>query len=554
MVSKIEQSGRSRPVINRVVQKFIEMCGLLTDLELDFQVSFPDKMEGYSALEHLFNRMVVDWAQAPYTDFEQELSQVVMFGLIHSGFVKIQWNPLLAGGIGDVEFQPISPLNFMMVGTSDKVQNAEVCIARRVVTIPWLIRRYGDVAKYVTPDARFSEFGGETVKPARFTKSSWAGLSKPLQNLLGTKQEGIKSKFPRVMLKEFWLRDDKVNESSETIIVGNPLCNWSYKVEPGEMIYPRGRVIMTAGGKVLEDTCNPYWHGNFPFAMYRAFRVPWKLQGLSIMEPIVAMQSILNRINGGVMDTVAVAVERPLIGPKASLSQGDWDSVSPNDPGAKIAYNNNAPREPKFMDPPTLPQYVDAFSRKVEQEMDSTSGASAISQAIAKKQVPGGDALDMIFNSRSTNIRFMGRSLKSFLRDAGGLVLADMMQFYDASRRVQKYGVEGIVPHDMVPFYGHALPKGMEPEEFVRKACFNIRKGSLLAIERQEELPIAFGLRKSGDLSRKMLYRFIDRNIDVDLNEQELKEEAAEKLALMAAAGAAAPKRSQKIVSAWIAV
>jgi hypothetical protein len=246
------------------------------------------------------------------------------------------------------------------------------------------------------------------------------------------------------------------------------------------------------------------------------------------------------------MDTVAVAVERPLIGPKASLSQGDWDSVSPNDPGAKIAYNNNAPREPKFMDPPVLPQYVDAFSRKVEQEMDSTSGASAISQAIAKKQVPGGDALDMIFNSRSTNIRFMGRSLKSFLRDAGGLVLADMMQFYDASRRVQKYGVEGIVPHDMVPFYGHALPKGMEPEEFVRKACFNIRKGSLLAIERQEELPIAFGLRKSGDLSRKMLYRFIDRNIDVDLNEQELKEEAAEKLALMAAAGAAAGPKGHK--------
>jgi len=82
------RSGRSRPVINRVVQKFIEMVGLLTDLEMDFTIDFPDKMDGYSALEHLFNRMIGDWAQAPYTDFEQELSQVVMFGLIHSA-----WSP-----------------------------------------------------------------------------------------------------------------------------------------------------------------------------------------------------------------------------------------------------------------------------------------------------------------------------------------------------------------------------------------------------------------------------------------------------------------------------
>ncbi|HZD32268.1 MAG TPA: hypothetical protein VE779_11470, partial [Candidatus Angelobacter sp.] len=32
--------GRSRPVINRIFRQFIEMVGLLTDLELDFKVKF----------------------------------------------------------------------------------------------------------------------------------------------------------------------------------------------------------------------------------------------------------------------------------------------------------------------------------------------------------------------------------------------------------------------------------------------------------------------------------------------------------------------------------
>lgn len=540
------RSGRSKPVINRTVNKFIEMVGLLTDLELDFKVKFNDKIDGYSELEKLFQRMIPDWADSRDVDFEQELAQVVMFGLIHTGFVKIQWNPALAGGMGDVEFQPISPLNFMMIGTSDKLQNAEVCIARRVVTMPWLIRRYGDVAKQVQPDARFSDFSGEVIKPARFTKSSWAGLSKPLQNLLGTKQEAVRSKFPRVMLKEFWLKDDKVWNGKESIVVGNPLCNWSYIVEPGMKLYPRGRLIIVAGDKVLEDTCNPYWHGRFPFSMYRAFRVPWKLHGMSPMEPIVAMQMILNRVYSGVMDTVAVAVERPLVAPKAALSQGDWDNISPNDPGAKIAYNNNAPREPKFLDPPTLPQYVDGFTTKVEREQDMSSGASAIQQSLNKKQMPSGDTLDTILSARSINVRFMSRGLKSFLQDAGSLVAADMMQFYTAAHRVSMYGADGLVPQDTVPFYGHMLPHGMKPEEFVKKASFTIRRGSLLAIEKTEDLPLAMALRKQGDLSRKNLFRFLDRNIDIAQNERELKEEAAEKLALMAAAQGATGKGHKK--------
>lgn len=527
--------GRSRPVSNRIFRHFIEMVGMLTDIQPDFKVKFYDSLDGFSEIEKLMNVMITAWAGD--SDFEMRLSQAVMYGLIHTGPAKVQWNPALNGGLGDVDFKCISPLHYMEVGTDSDTQDAEVVISRQVVTQQYLLRKYGEVARGCRPDMEFSEMPGRDARPGRIGKTSWARMSPQLKKLMGQQMSGHMSKYPRMMLKEFWMKDDTKLMGSTSVRVGNPNSNWSYMVEPGELIYPRGRVIIQAGGKVLEDTCNPYWHAKHPFAKYRAFRVPWQLAGASAMEPLVAMQNIINRINGGVMDTINAAIEPTLIGPKAALSQQGWDSLDPGQPGGKIQYNNNSPRPPEFKKPPELASYVLPFEQQIEKEMDMTSGSSAIQQAASKKQVPGGDSLDMIFNSRSTNIRFMGLGLQSFLTEVGALTVGTMLQFCDSRHRIAKFGAKGLVANDFEPLYGNTIPKGMEPETFVRKASFSIRKGSLLKIEKAEEVPMAFALRKTKDLSRKMLFRKLDTNMDVDQNERELKEEMAEQLALAGAAG-----------------
>jgi hypothetical protein len=534
--------GRSRPVVNRMFRQFIEMVGLLTDLELDFTVKFFNQINDYSELQQFCNQMILDWIFDG--DVETTLQMIVMWGLIHTGPSKVQWNPLLNNGMGDVEIQDLSPLQFMMLGSGRDAFDSEVCIVRRPVTLAWLKRRYGTIAGEIKPDRNLSNVPGQVGRPAKMGKGSWNNLPNSVKRMIGVKGEPVESTVPQVMEQEFWLRDDAKWSGKESIIVGPvdrdgaPMCNWCYRVEPGMPLWPRGRIIVRAGNKVLEDTCNPYWHGQFPFPQYRAFQVPWKVQGLSPLEPIAAMQAILNRINGGVLDTVYGAIERPLMAPKAAFSQGDWDTIDPNQPGVKVPYNNNAPREPRYLEAPSLPAYVDRTQDRVEREMDQTSGASAISQAMAKKQVPGGDSLDMIFNSRSTNIRLMGRGLKNFLIKTGSLVVSNMLQFYSVKHRIQKYGAKGIQAGDMIPWYGHLVPRGMEPEEFVRSVSFTIRRGSVLAIEKQEKTPVVFALRKNKDISRKGVYRFLDANIDVDRNERELKEEMAEAAAIGAAAGA----------------
>lgn len=532
--------GRSRPVKNRLFRQFIETVGLLTDIQPDFQVKIRDRIDGFSELEKLLNMMIVDWAEM--TDFEMELSQVVMYGLIHTGYAKVIWNSDLFGGLGDVEFQPISPVNLMVVGSSSKLQEAECIIARRVVNMAWVKRKYGDIANGVRPDSQYSELPGMTFRPSRISKGSWARLGGPLKTLLGTKTEGTQSKYPQVMLKDFWFKDDEIWHGSESILVGRKNTNWSYMVEPGMPLWPRGRVVTIAGGKVLEDTCNPYWDAKFPFVAYRPYKVPWKFHGLSMMEPQVALQNIINRINGGVMDTINAAIEPSIMGPRAAMSQGNWDALDPGAPGAKIVYNNNTPRPPEFRKPPELGSYVLPFEQSIEAEMDLTSGAAAMNQLMQKKQVPGGDSIEKINSSRSTNIRFAGRSLQSFLTEGGTMVISRNLQFSDTRHRIARFGSAGVTGNDFEPIYGSTIPQGMKPEQFVSKVQFTVKKGSLLAIEREEELPIAFALRKQGDMSRRGLYRVIDKNVDVGLIEKELKEEAAEKVALGGAAAALAHK------------
>ena len=532
--------GRSRPTVNRIFRHFVEMAGLLTDIEPDFKIEFHNDDEQFAKLQELLNEHIGMWARM--SDFESEMTMSVMWALLHTGYGKVQWNSALNNGLGENEFIPLGPLNVMTIGAGNRIQDDECVIARWPATIESLKRTYGDIALDVIPDLETGNSAGEVTRPGKMSESSWVRLNPQLKKMLGKKLQqvqGNKSRYPKAMLKQFWFRDSSKNETSQTIQVGDARYNWSYKAEPGELLFPRGRFVVVAGNKVLQDGPNPYWHGMFPFAKLRLIRVPWSPNGVSPLEPIAMMSDIVNRINGGIMDMIRASIEPRMIAPKAAFSQSVWDSMDPGAPGAKIQYNNNSPKGPEYPKPPELPAYVLAMKQDVERKQDATSGSSAINQSLQKKQVPGGDSLDMIMNSRSIPIRFMGRGLSSFLVDIGTMTAANIMQFDTAKSRIAKFGVRGLTDADFEPFYGQWLSHGMDPEKFVKQMVFSIRKGSLLNIEKQDELQIAFGLRKAGDMSRKGLYRKMGvPKSDVERIEAELQEEAAQKIAMAGAAGA----------------
>lgn len=543
--------ARSRPVINKFNRHYWEGIGYLSDLALDFHVKTFDTDGEYNSFQKLLEGLASYWAL--HNDFDESTYDVIHYGMMHSGWSKQAWRSSLNGGLGDIEIVDCAPWEVAVEGTGNKVKDAECICYYRVETIRQLIRDYGEVAKGVRPDSDFSAgsaaLTSESLRPSHINKDVWAKLADPLRKrLLGDSIPQSEDLYPKAVKKEFWMKDDSINESSSSVVVGPtdeegaPAYNWSYWVEPGMKLYPRGRVIVQAGGKVLADSPNPYWHGDHPFSCFRPFRVPWKLSGMSPVKPWMQMQNITNRIYGGVLDMIAAILEPTLIAPKAAFPQADWEGLDPGAAGGKIKYNNNSPKAPEFAKRAEVPSYVLEYLREISKEFDMSSGASAVTQALGKKQVPGDDVLERILSTRSLPIKVQTRALTSWVKDQGKMGVANILQFYTLAHRMHILGLGGTTPSDFRPIYGELRPKGMAGEEFVKKYQFVIRPGSTLASEKNEKTGFAMELQKRGILSAKGLFRQLDQNFDYDRNRTELVEEAKLKILMAGAAAAATGK------------
>lgn len=533
--------GRNRPVLNKVRRHFWDQVGLLTDLSIDYQVKMFNSLQGYSSFEDMINKLTTKWAMQPR--FSDSIYDIILYGLLHTGPAKVQWNSTLAGGMGDVDIVPIAPWQWATLGTGSRVQDAECVLYYPIVTLDHIARRFGrGLASRVEPDMSLgSTSSGNLQRPPHIDKAAWVRMGAGLRTALGTRSSGTArdSVYPMVQAREFWMRDNALNEGRESVLVGPRDCNWSYIVEPGMPLYPRGRVIVVAGGTVLEDSPNPYWHAQFPFPLFRPFRLPWKMTGDPVMKSWMQMNTVINTIMGGMLDYLVSVNEPTLVAPMAAFPSGDWDALDPGAPGGKIRYRNNAPKPPDFMKRAEAPvaanfQYVGEVNR----EFDMSSGASAMQAALSKKQVPGSDSLEAILSARSLPVRVESRSLASFVEDGGGMVVSNMLQFYTVAHRLAILGAGGFTAADFKPIYGEARMEGMAPEEFVRRFQGVVKRDTLLASQKDQRIQYALALNKMGKLSDRNLFKMLDTNFNYEENVKELVEEAALKMKVAAAAAA----------------
>lgn len=563
--------GNSRPVINRMARQYWELVSLLTDGKPEPQIKVWDTHDGFSATQQLLENLLEPWAMNP--DYQDNFQDIIGAGLLAWGVGKIQWNPFLAGGLGDVELKNVNPLLFFKLGGSGPIEECECLIEQRSVTLAALIRRYGDVARTLKPDAGGAGAGGSSLQPMRpssVTAEQWSKFSPQMQSVLGVRG-GIGSTdqlYPAVTESIFWLRDPAKNETSRSIWVGKAVhdrsgrvgrANWGYWVEPGEMLFPRGRVLSVAGGRVMEDTCVPYFHLGSPtsppgpYVEFLPLRTSWisgagsgpGSQAASLTGSLISQQDILNRLMAGMLETIKAGLIPTIITPTDAISRGDLDNMGTTISGGKIEYNplRSGGQRPEFRKQPEFPSAAMTYTQMLMREMDQTTGAAAIDAAAQKEQIPSHDTMEMIQNARSGMVRLMGRRLENFMNRTGQMVIANFLQFYSYGHRTAILGDKGRSKWDFAPIYGSLIQGGMLPEQFVRKFQFSIRPGSALAFDRETRAQLAIVLHREGLISAKNVMRALNRagaNIDLATNEKELAQEALQKLALASLGGAAA--------------
>src|SRR5271157_647254 len=231
-----QRYGRNRAVVPKVRRNFIEQIGLLTDLALSFTVRmFGDRINEFSDLEKLLKELAVHWSQSNEVQMEQNLYDLIVYGLLREGVGKVFWNSTL-NGMGDVQLLPIAPWQWGCIGAGTKHQDAEVFLYFPVVTREHLARRFGTaLASRIECDMEFGgQLSGGFNRPGHISKSAWATMGQGLQKALGVRKSSVGNDalYPMVIQKEYWMKDDSKNEGSETVTVGpcdskgEPRVNW----------------------------------------------------------------------------------------------------------------------------------------------------------------------------------------------------------------------------------------------------------------------------------------------------------------------------------------
>lgn len=545
--------GNSRPVTNRMFRQYWELVSLLTDGKPEPQIKVYDTKDGYSEVQRIIGELLEPWGVTP--DYHDALQDIIGFGLLAYGVGKVQWNPHRAGGMGDTEMLSINPLQFYKLGGDGPIENCECLIEERIVTIEALRRRCGDVAKLIKPDTGADSGALRPMRPSSVSSEQWGKFSPQMQQVLGVKG-GLGSTdtlYPTVSERIFWLRDGAKNETSTSRLIGRKGANWSYWVEPGMPLFPRGRVFSVAGGRVMEDTCNPYFHnmGPGPYTEFLPLRTPWLSGSMSVTGNLIGPQDILNRLMAGMLETIKAGLTPTIITPTDAVSRSDLDNLSTTISGGKIEYNplRSGGQSPKFREQPQFPAAAQWYTQMLMREMDQTTGSAAIDAAAQKEQIPSHDTMEMIQNARSGMVRLMGRRLENFMNRSGQMVVSNMLQFYSIGHRTAILGEKGMTSWDFSPMYGSMIQGGMLPEKFVRKFQFSIRPGSALSFDRENRAQLAVTLNRGGLLSAKNVLRALNAagaNIDIAANEKEMATEAMQKLALAALAGKAAGGKGKK--------
>jgi len=537
-------SYRAKPVSNEFLSMFWETVGLITDIRPTSHIVDISNDGKYSEIQKILNNLNKGWVST--SGYERRMAFCIMWAMFTSAPAMLYYNPFARGDSGDPEdgdltLEALPPSSILRLGMGEDLQEDECVVYRKMRTLAWIKRAYPTMGKYVQAEETKSRYTVDVQSPMGVSPQLYPPLSPGMKRLLGAgDKQSYESNFPQAEVQQFHRKDDSINEGRDKIWMGPKGAPWGYWVEPGKKLYPRGRLFIRANRVTLYDQPNPYFHRKKPFASLGLYGVPWQQYAMSVVKPWMSQQDILNQMMAGMLQTVKKAINPALMAAKSAINPAAMKAIDSSKPGLKITYSQNAPHPPTWQTPPVLPTYVLQIYTQILQSMKQSSGAAAIGDALGKKQVPSGDSLDKIQMAKNTPIRVMGRSVEWFADDIGQQWCADALQFYSAERRMELLGMAGLTKEDMDDRPGSLIPDGIQSEAFVRRYHYRTERGTLLHVEQQERVPIAFALRKGRDLSRKQVFKILKWNIDQQANDEELKAEAA----AMAQAQAGAPPKA----------
>ena len=363
--------------------------------------------------------------------------------------------------------------------------------------------------------------GGQSsfVRPSEIPEYTWNGLAPQMRRIIGIRQEAseiTQNPFKTVELNEYYVDDPAINESEFPVLMRHPYLpleahNYWYWVKPGQRLYPRKRLIVFGGRKLMYDGPAPFWHGLYPFACMRLNPVPWSFWGLSKYRDLLPINAAMNEIGAGVMDMIKRALSPVAVTKAGPVPLASWNNFYPEMPGARLYMmpNANPGTDIRYMDPPNIPAWVLTFFQYLTGEFDRLAGIMDPTKLGGKKQVPGGDTIEQMRDLMNSTTRLEGRYMEAFLRDAGMQAVSNVFQFYELPIRLRLLGKDGQTMEDYAYNGPTMIPDNIPKEDHWRNFSFTITPGTLLNPNKDRDKQIAMSLGSKHIIPLTLMYEKI---------------------------------------------
>ncbi len=508
---------RSRFFDNRLMDARVETLSLLSDIRPTIDVS--SSVKAYQHQAEIAEKLIhAEWARG---DIDLKLAAAVDYALFGTGYWKLG-----AFVPGELTVTPCGMDCVLPIQPGNTIQDSTAVLYRTYKPLQYFVDTWGSKAEgleHETTSASWINSSNDYVRPGHIPEYTWNSLSPAMRYHLGVRSlrrtpHGSGETFAVCELEEYWVNDPAVNESTEEVLVQDPNLsleqhNYWYRVKPGDRLFPRKRLIVFAGDRVMHDGPSPYWHGLFPFVALTLMPVVWAPGGISKYRNLMPLNMAINHVGAGTQDVVEKAVKPQMITRDGAVRDATWNKFFPDMPGGKLklAANTDVTRDVRYMDPPNLPGYVFQYlGQYLIATFDRRSGKIDVGALGKKKQVPGGDTIEQMRDAQTTPFRLESRYVEAFLRGAGIQVVSNVFQFYTRGKRMRMLGADGITWEDFDYDPESMVPSTMPKEDHWRSFALNVKQGSLHGSSKDREKLMAVTLFKMGAISLRHLLRTLD--------------------------------------------
>ena len=324
-----------------------------------------------------------------------------------------------------------------------------------------------------------------------------------------------------LVLYRAYFRDRTRNLTQKPITLdgGRSGANWATTAQPGEPLYPRGRLVVATDDAILYDGPNTYWHGMFPVCRLKLWSVPWQFLGVPLFNDLLPLQDAINDTMHDIRLGIRQWMDPDITYNRNAVSEATMRTMDPRKPGKRVKVM------PGFGDPwkkedgpnPNVLAQALALYDKLLQKFDDLGGTANLQALLQLRQMPSADTIEKYYEALTPEIRSEARQVEAFLRDMSEMIKVNYFQFLSTAKRVQILGGAGATLQDFDVDPGQMVPalnpgdQGYTPELdattttrvqraqwFHKQFVFIVAPNSVLAIDATEKKMMRVQLARAG--------------------------------------------------------